>query len=266
MNLHLRLALPLAAAVSLAACTTVSEPPKAYLDLRDRGLSQMQGGNYQGASAAFRDAVTRFPRETLNPDLDLLRSDCEYQLGNEGEARRLRERVAREAIPADLKMRALLGLAMMDFRKERYDAAAENFQAAAGVGADPRERAKLNYQSGLSLQRGGRFAEARGAYKKAIELAPGSDWAGRSRMQILYPDHFLVQTGAFSRAANAAGQREVLVKKGFPAEVAVLDAPKGQLHCVWVGKLKKRSEAVALLERIEASRALPQGAKISVKP
>jgi cell division septation protein DedD len=118
----------------------------------------------------------------------------------------------------------------------------------------------------MALQGAGRFPEAREAFRKAIETAPGSSAAKGARVQLLYPDHFAVQTGAFAKAENAGKQKDLLAKKGFPTEVVEMDLPQGKLHCVRAGKFRDRAEARALLEKIRSSKALPAATKLTVKP
>jgi len=128
-----------------------------------------------------------------------------------------------------------------------------------GLESTPAGRAKLLYQAGLALQRGGKFAEARASYKKTIELASDSNGPAGPGCSSSTP------ITSWSRPAPSPVRPrgepgDLLLKKGFPAEVAALDAPRGSsIACV--GKLKSRGEAHDLLERIVNSKALPETAK-----
>jgi tetratricopeptide (TPR) repeat protein len=249
----------------LAGCALEADPPKDYLDRWERGQDLAQNGDHTGARSVFREILSRYPRESFNPYVELLLSDCEHRLGNRGEAERLREGVARGTSNPELKKQAIAGLGMMDFEADRYDSAAARFREAAALEKEGGRRSRLLYQTGLALQRSGGFAEARKTYQQAIALAPESPQARACREQLGYPDHFFVQTGAFREASNAKRQADLLGTQGFPAEVVESDFAAGKLHCVRVGKFSKRREAVALKEKIAASDILPKP-RISVKP
>lgn len=255
------------AAALLAGCAAQG-PPKAYMDLWEKGTVQVRKEDFAAARSTFREVLTKHPGQAYNPYVELLLSDCEKRLGNETEARRLREKVAKTSTVPELKMQASAGLGRSALEKERFDEAAALFRDALGAskGAPSDELASLRCQLGMALQMGGNFAEGRVELKKAVELSPGSPAARLARIQLLYPDHFAVQTGAYKDGANAARQKDILAKKGFPAEVVVMDLPQGRRHCVRVGKLRDRAAAVALGGKIRAAKVLPEGSKIAVKP
>jgi len=106
-----------------------ARPPAARGDRNPLWLQHRSGRPRRtstSGSAAFPDAELRttrrpaplqgcgdpLPQESMNPDLLLSSRTASTRLGHEAEALRIRERVAREAISADVKMRAQLGLAM----------------------------------------------------------------------------------------------------------------------------------------------------------
>jgi tetratricopeptide (TPR) repeat protein len=255
-------------AAGCASRSGSSGPPKAYLDLCERGQAQVRNEDYAGARTTFRETLSRHPDQIFNANVELLLSDCERQLGNEAEARRLREKVARSAGSPDLKMRANFGLGKMALAGERFDEAASRFRAALAASgeATAQEKASIRLQTGIALQSGGQFAEARQEFGRAIEEAPESPSAKQARTQLLYPDHFAVQTGAFKDPKNAEDERTRLKEKGFPAEVVTMDLPQGKFHCVRVGKFADRRQAVEFLERIRTAKALRPKAKPTVKP
>jgi tetratricopeptide (TPR) repeat protein len=258
----------LAASLTTGCSSTSHGPPQAYLDLRKRGLEQMQNDDFDGGRKTFREMISRFPDQIYNEDIELLLSGCEHKLGNETEARLLREKVARTAQSPELKMRANFGLGKMSLANERFDEAAARFRAALAIAgeAPAKERASIRLQLGIALQSGGQFADARRELGRAIEEDPESPSARQARIQLLYPDHFSVQTGAFKHSANAEREMALLKKKGFPAEVVSMDLPQGKLYFVRAGKLADRRKAGELLDRIVAAKALPAGAKPTVKP
>jgi len=257
-----------AALATIAGCASSgSSPNQAYLDSCEKGQGQIRDGDYAGARATFKDTLSRNPDQMFNANIELLLADCERELGNEAEAKRLRQKVAAEAKSPDLRMRANYGLGQMALAREDYSEAILRFQGAdaAAREATPEERASLHCQTGIALQGAGRFAEARDSLKKAVETSPRSAAAKRASIQLLYPDHFAVQTGAFRQESNAEAQRKALAGKGFPAVVVEMETTKGTLHCVRVGKYGARDEAKAMLERIRRSKVLP-AAKLAIKP
>jgi len=261
-----RAAIILPAIFALWGCTITSEPPAEYLQLREKALNQIRSENFSQAREILREVLSRFPGQPLNHDLEILLSGCERELGNEKEAYRLREKVASEADAPDLKVRAYEGLGKMDFENRKYDRAAERFHAALSLETSPTERSRLLYKVGLSHQRGGQFEKARKSYKDAIEVAPDSPAATDARIHLLYPDYFSVQTGAFSKVANAEKQKKQLSERGFPAEVVEFQLPKGTLHCVRVGNFRDRASALALRDRIIAAKVISGDTQIAVNP
>ena len=238
----------------------------AYLALFERGKDQLRDEKYAEARATFQELVKRYPSHPSNDEVHLFLSDCEYILGQEQQAQTIREGVARTGRTPELRTQALSGQGMREFGAERYGQAAERFQSAAEIEKDPQKKALLLFRKGIALQRAGRFDEGRQAYRQATALAPGSRVQKLCETQLAYPDHFFVQTGAFREEANAHRQKELLVEKGFAAQVAPVESQGRTLHLVRVGRFPDRASASALRERLLASRLLPDAAKISVKP
>jgi outer membrane protein assembly factor BamD (BamD/ComL family) len=254
------------AVLGWSGCASTSDQTTAYLDLCKQGQMQLKDGSYGPARSTFRTILSRYPGQPLNGEVELLLSDCENRLGNGAEARQLREKVAREATSRDLKLRANLSLGIMDIEKEWFDEAVSRFSAAQASAdeASAELQATILCKKGIALQGTGRFQEARASFKKAIESAPNSPAAKSSRLQLLYPDYFTVQTGAFREAVNAERQRGELAGRGFPAEVVAVDYPQGKLHCVRVGKTGDREAAKKLLDRILAAKI--SDLKATIKP
>jgi Tfp pilus assembly protein PilF len=209
--------------------------------------------------------LDRYPQGPLNQDACLFLADCEFELGNEAEARKLREQVAKEATSSEVRVRALSGLGMQELVRENFQAAAQDFDEAAKLEPDPRSRALLMVRRGIALQRAGRFGEARELYRQATALAPDSRAERMAKAQLLFPDHFFVQAGAYSEEANAERQRQTLVEKGFPAEVGQVETARGKLFLVRVGRFGDRATAKALAQKLRDSKVL-SGTDISVRP
>lgn len=252
--------------LTLGGCVVGSGPPRDYLDLWERAIGQIENEDYAGARSTIQELLKRYPDQEMTGEAELLLSDLELQLGNPDGARSVRERVASEGKSPEVRIYALSGLGLREIEQEKFDSAATRFQTAAKLEQDPARRAVHLSRAGIALQRAGRFAEAEDLYQAAMALAPGSKTAIRCREQLLYPRHFSVQTGAFQEASNAERQRELLVGKGFAAEVVAVDAPAGRLHCVRVGRFPDRAPASTLRDRLLAARVLPAGTKIAVKP
>jgi tetratricopeptide (TPR) repeat protein len=266
-----RLVSSLAVLAVLGGCATPSRPPNGYQTLWEAGKAKLRDGDYLAARKSFKELLSRYPDQPENQTVQLYLANCEHQLGNDGEARRIKEKVDREAATPDIKWAANRGLGRLALDREDFREAVSRFQAATAAAAkDPttpvEEKASLLCLTGVALQGAGRFAEAREFLGKAVEAAPGSLAAKQARAQLLYPDHFAVQTGAFRSVENAEKQRALLAGKGFPAEVIAMDLPQGNLQCVRVGKFRDRAQARALLEKIRASKALPESVKLTIKP
>ncbi len=268
--MRIRTAIFLSAALSLpASCKTIPRPAPsdaAYKKLELRGRDQLSQANYAGARTTFQELLGKFPDRPETSDVELLLAVAEYNLGQKSRARSLREKVAREGATPEIQARALSGLGWMELRDDHYESAARSYKAAASLEGDRDRKAHLLSWAGVASQRAGRFEEARGLFRQAIETAPGSNSATRAREGLLYPDHFAVQTGAFADPSNAARQKEMLAAKGFPAQVLTVDAPSGKLHCVRVGNFSARDQAQTLLESIRTAKVLPVSARIGVRP
>jgi TolA-binding protein len=252
--------------LALLGCVSTAEPSKAYQALWDRGTDELTNKkDYAAARSTFRELLERFPQGSWSQDARLFLADSEFELGNEPEARKLREQVAKEATSSEVKVRALSGLGMQELTRENFEVAAHDFEEAAKLEPDPRSRALLIVRRGLALQRAGRFAEARELYRQAIVLAPGSRAEKLAKPQLLLPDYFFVPAGAYREEANAERQRKTLAEKGFPAEVAPLDTASGKLYRVRVGRFADRASARALAQKLRDSKVLPE-MEISVRP
>lgn len=250
----------------LAGCVSTAESEKAVDGLWSRAQDQISKRDYRGAKSTLSTLLERFPDQEERDVWLLLLAGCEQQLGNAERATEIRERVAKEGRLADTKAQALAELGAAALKRGAYDEAAARFLAGTEVTADADVQARCFYFRGIALQRAGRFAEGRTAHQRAINLAPRSNEADRAREYLVYPDHFFVQTGAFREAAKADRQKETLAAKGFPAEVAAVDRVGAKLYCVRLGRFPSRAEAVSLRDRVVASKALPEAARIVVRP
>ena len=258
------LAIPLL--LPLAGCVSTAEPSKDYQTLWDRGTYELvDKKDFAAARSTFRQLLDRYPQGPLNLDARLFLADCEFELGNDAEARKLREQVAKEATSSEIRVRALSGLGLQELIRENFPAAERDFGEAAKLEPDPRSRALLIARRGIALQRAGRFAEARDLYRQAAALGPGSRGDRMAKAQMVFPDYFYVQAGAYGEEANAERQRKALAEKGFQAEVTPVDTVRGKLFLVRVGRFGDRASAKALAQKLRDAKAI-SGTDMGVRP
>jgi len=158
---------------------------------------------------------------------------------------------------ADVVWRAQVVLGTLYFEDGRWDAAAANLRAALARMPTGPPMDKLLWRLGLSLERSGRWEEAREAFAQIPRRVPGSQLVGGAERRLqLNAEHFAVQCGVFVERGNAEALRSSLAKSGFPASVRREPRPEGSRYVVLVGKYTAYEEAVRQLGAVR--RQVPQ--------
>lgn len=156
-------------------------------------------------------------------------------------------------VDADAVWRSYVVLGTLAFEDSDWEQAAQYLRAAADRMPDRPPKDTVLARLGMCFERTGRWLEARNPYRQIVERfgsGPHGDWA-RRRLQ-LNADHFAVQCGVFSQAANAETLRLNLERKGLPAFVRVEPRERASMHVVLVGRYARYEEAQRQLETVRA--------------
>ncbi len=138
------------------------------------GENQYQSGNVAEALRRFQDAANGH-KGTPSGNLAALRAaDCQLELGQFEEARRLYQRFL-DSTPKDglLKASALRGLAGVLESTGAREEAARRFVEAAGIAESPLRPDDL-VSAGNALMDAGKLAEAKETFQKVLEQFPES--------------------------------------------------------------------------------------------
>jgi tetratricopeptide (TPR) repeat protein len=150
--------------------------------------------------------------------------------------------------------RAYMLLGTMYFEDERWDDGLQALRAAAERMPDRAPKDTVLARLAMCFERTGRWVEARERYAQIAQRYPSGpygDWA--RRRQLLKPDHFAVQCGAFSQSRNADTLVAGLKSRGFPAQVRSEPRERGTMQVVLLGRYASYEEARSALESLRVS-------------
>ncbi len=138
------------------------------------GEGQYLSGNTPEALRRFLDGAERFKGAPSGKIAGLRAADCQLELGQSGEARRLYEKFL-DSSPKDglLRASAIRGLAKALEASGQGDEAAKKYAEAAEVADSPLRADDLISAAQIHLQ-AGRLAEAKTLYQKVLDQFPGS--------------------------------------------------------------------------------------------
>jgi tetratricopeptide (TPR) repeat protein len=137
-------------------------------------------------------------------------------------------------------------LGNMDFDEGGYDRAASYYaQAEVALPSEP-PTDRILYQYGLSLERTGRFAEAKFAFAEVFTKYPRSPVADAARRHYKWPHrYFAVQCGAFSKLDSARRITNRLAENGHAARIVKDDAESGTRYVIQAGRFPRYADAKA---------------------
>jgi len=232
----------------LGGCTAL--PPGAVRQIENANLAY-RARDYDRAEGMLTPVIRSHPESPDTAEAFYVRALCQIHRQQRDTARADLKRVIPLSQRPDLTALAYAQLGNLAFDEEDYPQAAGCYRhAARGL---PRQRPtdQILYQYGLSLQRSGRFADARFAFGDVIMDYSGSPYAASAQRKLAWPyEHFSIQCGAFSKLESAREWAGELKARGFSPRVLRDPRAESALYMVYAGEYSEYSAAVADREAI----------------
>jgi len=233
-----------------SGCTRLPGP--AVQQVRDAHQAY-QRRQYARCEQLLDPVITRHRREPDVAEAHYVRALCRLQSGQAASARQDLE--AGLAVADRPELRGLLQaqLGNLEYEAARYAQAAGHYRRARPRLPErpPTDRVLLRF--GESLQRSGRFAEAKRIFAELILDYPNSAAARQARGKISPPGGaFSVQCGAYSRRQYADRAVDKLRRAGVTARVWQEQRRGVSRYVVRTGPYQTHDEASKALARIRA--------------
>jgi tetratricopeptide (TPR) repeat protein len=233
---------------ALAGCTTL--PPSAVREIENANQAY-RSRDFDRAEDMLTPVIRSHPEIPDTAEAMYLRALCHIRLHRREAARADLKRAIPLSLRPELTALAYAQLGNLAFDEEDYPQAIGCYrQAVPGLPAQ-RPTDQVLYQYGLSLQRCGRFADARFAWADVVMDYDGSPYADAAERKLAWPyDHFSLQCGAFSKLDSARELAGELKARGF--EARILRDPRAQstLYMVYSGRHSTFASAVTEREAI----------------
>ncbi len=232
----------------LGGCTAL--PPGAVRQIENANLAYC-ARDYDRAVGMLTPVIRSHPDSPDTAEALYLRALCHIHRHQRDTARADLKRAISLSQRPDLTALISAQLGNLFFDEENYPQAAACYRHA--IRALPRRRPtdQILYQYGLSLQRSGRFADARFAFGEILTDYGRSPHAASAQRKLAWPyEHFSVQCGAFSKLESARELAGELKARGFAPRVLQDPRAESTLYLVFVGEYSTYGAAVADLEAI----------------
>lgn len=239
----------LAAALLAAGCGPVrvyNPPPQtgAFLE----GQRHFLNGDYTGAVKSFEQFIAQNPRSRSIPEVHYWIGVSRLKLERYRDAERAFRRCLATKPDSTLKLKAWVGVGDSYRLQNRFDHAAKVYERVLRTRSRGIERDLITFNRGISLLRHGNPAAGKRVLRDCARTYPGSQWASRAAEAVRLAGSFRVQTGAFSKRANAEKEMQRLKARGFNPRI---ETSSGNF-CVRVGNARTWKEALALANRLRA--------------
>lgn len=201
--------------------------------------------DYDRAEGMLTPVIRSHPESPDTAEALYLRALCHIHRQQRDTARADLKRAIPMSQRPDLTALAYAQLGNLAFDEEDYPQAAGCYHyAAKGL---PRQRPtdQVLYQYGLSLQRCGRFADARFAFADVVMDYSGSPYAAAAQRKLAWPyEFFSIQCGAFSKLESARELAGDLQARGFDTRILQDPRAESTLYIVYSGQHSTYGAAV----------------------
>lgn len=238
----------LLAVLSLAGCAAAPRPgllpdaQRAY-DSGDFGRTQHLSSEYLAADKTSGSASQAY----------YLRGLANARLNRRPQAYDDLQLAVRTGGNAEVAWRANVQLGVLHFEDQHFHDAVNAFEAAAKAMPPRPPLDYVLYRYGQSLERIGRWAEARVQFQRVLREFPAGSIAGNARRRLdLNATHFAIQCGAYGQKQNAANAAAELGRAGLPAGMYREARAGGDVWVVRIGQYRTYAEAQQALARVRA--------------
>ncbi len=237
-----------AAALALAGCDRL--PASAVKQIR-QGHDAYQRRNYAAAQQRLSPVISAHASKPDAAEAYYVRGLARLKAGQDGPARK--DFLAGLRVTDRPELRALLNaqLGNLAYEANQYESAAGRYRQAQAQLPDrpPTDRVLLRY--GISLQRCGRFREAKLVLADLLTRFPTGEAATEARRRAGWVgEHYAIQCGVYSKRANAEASARKLRGKGVDASAWRETRNGSTRYVVRSGRYSRRADAERALPRV----------------
>ena len=225
----------------------VPDPPRqtgAFLE----GQRHFLNADYTRAVASFERFIAQNPKSRSIPEVHYWIGAVRLKQDRYSDAQEAFRRCLDTRPNATLKLKAWAGVGDCCRLTHRFDLAAQVYGRVLRTRNLQIERDLITFNRGVCLLRHGNLAAGKKTLEECAKQYPASRWASRARETLKLAGSFHVQTGAFSKRANAEKEMQQLKAKGFNPRIKTSSGN----FCVRVGNTRTWKEALALANRLRA--------------
>jgi len=235
--------------VGLAGCVQLPPEGRRRLIEADR---QYEQGHYRTARDALSGLIQAYPDRAEIAEAYYVRGLCHLKLNRRTAAREDFEQALRRSNRQDLTARVHACLGSLAYEQGDFAQAIDHYQQAIPDLPDKPPLDEVLYRLGVSLQRVGRWDDARAAFSKLFWKFPGSRIEPDARRRFRWPyEYFVIQCGAFERLRGAEDLMRQLSQKGLRHTQWRLETRRSKvIYVVQVGRYKDYAAAKADLPTV----------------
>jgi len=236
--------------VSLVGCQGQLSPQAEQL--LKSGYAASSRADHRAVIAKMDAFIAQNGRSRRADEAYYLRGLAKYALGDRAGARADLSEALQRTDHDELRGKAYLALADLDWDEQDMAGAENNYRKALAY-LPPRQPPADHayYRLGCVLQRQGRWEQADVQFSRVLFLFGDSPFAQRSRRRI-HSTAWTIQVAAYRQKARAVATAESLRAKGLSANVKSALSQGDVLFLVQVGRYPTYEQAKAALPAIKA--------------
>lgn len=236
-------------ATALGGCTLL--PPDAVRQVRS-AHDAYRAGRYDQAAQVLSPVILKYGQSPEVCEALYLRALCRVQQRQMGSARQDLERALPRSERVDLTALIRAQLGHLAFDEDQYPQAAALYSQAEPDLPARGPLGQVLYQHGVSLQRSGRFADARPLFARVFKEFASSPLAVNARRKYDWNrDYFTVQCGAFTKMESTREVVDELRQRGIQVWVSPETRNSENFYVVQAGRHRTYAEAAATARAIQ---------------
>jgi tetratricopeptide (TPR) repeat protein len=245
-----RLALAAASLALFGGCTSL--PESAVQQVR-AGYDAYKARHCDRSVEQLTGVIERYPNNPEVAEALYVRSLCRLRQGQRSSARADLERALVLSRRPVLSALVRAQLANIAFDNDSFAQSARLYARAVPDLPEQPPKDRILYQYGLSLQRTGRFTDARLVFADVFAKHPTSTYASAARRKFKWGhEYFTVQCGAFTQVTSARETASRLQQNGFDAATVPMSQDGTTLFVVHSGKHSTYSAALSAVNRLRS--------------
>lgn len=203
-------------------------------------------GQYDAGERAANEFLRQFSSNKKAGDAYYFRGMCRINLHQRESGREDFVACAALAGREDLRAKSLAMLGLLAFEKQDYARAADYYAQADSMSAASPLTDEALFRYGVSVQRLGRWQEARALYSRLLHQMPVSSFVAEARRRFAWPhEYFVVCCGEYPGVEAANEAAAVWKQRGRDVTVEFAEADGVGLWRLFAGQYDSYASATA---------------------